>query len=116
MTYLFRNSPQASNQVLVLAKCMGERSKALTFLPERRQLGFQIFAWVPKSQKGGFQTKQKTFGPLGDNFKFVCFLVKKEKGFSNISATLQGFILSIKGDNSPPKISGPPLGPRGGVL
>ena len=26
-------------------------SESLTFLPERRQLGFQNFAWAPKSQK-----------------------------------------------------------------
>jgi hypothetical protein len=37
-------------------------SEVLTFLPERRQLGFQNFAWAPKSQKYEDPNQQKESG------------------------------------------------------
>ena len=39
------------NVVAIVLGIIFLSSEVLTFLPERRQLGFQKFSWAPKSQK-----------------------------------------------------------------
>jgi hypothetical protein len=79
-------------------------------------VGFQIFAWAPKKKKKNSGKKIKFGppppGPLGAIFRF--FLENFRRRSIRVLKLHRGFILTKKGDISPPKNSETPNCPPGG--